>query len=52
MSSTLSGTLIHLLVLSSHCVGQVKLTKDLDGVTCTLPAATRNMYVDGEVVDH
>lgn len=27
---------------------QVKLTKGLDGITCTLPAATRNMYVDGE----
>ena len=29
---------------------QVKLTKELDGITCTLPAATRNMYVDGEFV--
>jgi len=27
---------------------QVKLTKELDGMTCTLPAATRNMFVDGE----
>lgn len=27
---------------------QVKLTKELDGITCTLPAATRNMFVDGE----
>lgn len=27
---------------------QVKLTKDLDGITCTLPSATRNMFVDGE----
>ncbi|KAF8888933.1 2Fe-2S ferredoxin-type domain-containing protein [Gymnopilus junonius] len=26
---------------------QVKLTKELDGMTCTLPAATRNMFVDG-----
>jgi len=26
---------------------QVKLTKGLDGVTCTLPSATRNMFVDG-----
>ena len=27
---------------------QVKLTKDLDGITCTLPSATRNMFVDGK----
>ena len=27
---------------------QVKLTKELDGIVCTLPAATRNMFVDGE----
>jgi len=27
---------------------QVKLIKELGGVTCTLPAATRNMFVDGE----
>lgn len=27
---------------------QVKLTKELDGMVATLPAATRNMYVDGE----
>lgn len=26
---------------------QVRLTKDLDGLTATLPAATRNMFVDG-----
>jgi len=26
---------------------QVKMTKDLDGITCTLPSATRNMFVDG-----
>lgn len=26
---------------------QVKLTRELDGMTATLPAATRNMYVDG-----
>ena len=26
---------------------QVKLTKDLDGMTATLPSATRNMFVDG-----
>ena len=29
-------------------VVKVKLTRDLDGITCTLPAATRNMYVDGK----
>lgn len=27
---------------------QVKLTPELDGMTATLPAATRNMFVDGE----
>jgi hypothetical protein len=27
---------------------QVKLTKELDGMTATLPSATRNMFVDGE----
>ncbi|KAF9447272.1 ferredoxin [Macrolepiota fuliginosa MF-IS2] len=27
---------------------QVKLTKDLDGITATLPSATRNMFVDGK----
>lgn len=26
---------------------QVKMTKELDGLTCTLPSATRNMFVDG-----
>lgn len=26
---------------------QVRLTKELDGLTATLPAATRNMFVDG-----
>ena len=26
---------------------QVRLTRDLDGLTATLPAATRNMFVDG-----
>jgi ferredoxin len=31
---------------------QVKLTKALDGITATLPAATRNMYVDGEFCCH
>ena len=29
---------------------QVKLTKELDGMTATLPSATRNMFVDGEYV--
>jgi ferredoxin-2, mitochondrial len=28
---------------------QVKMTRQLDGLTATLPAATRNMYVDGEL---
>jgi ferredoxin-2, mitochondrial len=27
---------------------QVVMTRDLDGVTATLPSATRNMFVDGE----
>lgn len=27
---------------------QVLLTKELDGITATLPSATRNMFVDGE----
>jgi ferredoxin len=27
---------------------QVKLTRALDGLTATLPSATRNMFVDGE----
>lgn len=26
---------------------QVHLTRELDGMTATLPAATRNMFVDG-----
>jgi ferredoxin len=26
---------------------QVKLTRELDGITATLPSATRNMFVDG-----
>jgi ferredoxin len=26
---------------------QVKVTRELDGMTCTLPSATRNMFVDG-----
>ena len=29
---------------------QVQLTRALDGMTATLPAATRNMFVDGERV--
>ncbi|KAH8992153.1 ferredoxin [Lactarius hatsudake] len=28
---------------------QVRLTRELDGMTATLPAATRNMFVDGAV---
>ncbi|KAF9553993.1 ferredoxin [Agrocybe pediades] len=31
---------------------QVKMTKELDGITCTLPAATRNMFVDGKKASH
>ncbi|TFK71143.1 ferredoxin [Pluteus cervinus] len=31
---------------------QVKLTKELDGITATLPAATRNMFVDGKKPTH
>ncbi|KAJ2914580.1 hypothetical protein MD484_g5819, partial [Candolleomyces efflorescens] len=31
---------------------QVKLTKELDGMTVTLPAATRNMFVDGKKPTH
>ncbi|KAL1700011.1 putative YAH1-ferredoxin of the mitochondrial matrix [Schizophyllum commune] len=31
---------------------QVQLTKDLDGMTITLPAATRNMFVDGHKPSH
>ncbi|KAL5478308.1 YAH1 [Sanghuangporus weigelae] len=31
---------------------QIKVTKELDGITCTLPAATRNMYVDGAKTHH
>ncbi|KAI0284547.1 2Fe-2S ferredoxin-type domain-containing protein [Russula aff. rugulosa BPL654] len=27
---------------------QVRLTRELDGMTATLPAATRNMFVDGK----
>ncbi|KAI9511655.1 ferredoxin [Russula earlei] len=27
---------------------QIKLTRELDGMTATLPAATRNMFVDGK----
>ena len=38
--------------LTNHCRSrlgcQVKLTKELDGITATLPSATRNMFVDGE----
>ncbi|KAI0824482.1 2Fe-2S ferredoxin-type domain-containing protein [Trametes gibbosa] len=31
---------------------QVRLTKKLDGITATLPAATRNMFVDGKKPTH
>ncbi|EKM56800.1 uncharacterized protein PHACADRAFT_254123 [Phanerochaete carnosa HHB-10118-sp] len=31
---------------------QVKLTKELDGMTATLPSATRNMFVDGKKSAH
>ncbi|KAI0640480.1 ferredoxin [Trametes meyenii] len=31
---------------------QVRLTKELDGMTATLPAATRNMFVDGKKPTH
>jgi len=31
---------------------QVKLTKELDGLTATLPSATRNMFVDGKKPTH
>lgn len=31
---------------------QVKLTRELDGLTATLPSATRNMFVDGKKASH
>ncbi|KAL0946312.1 hypothetical protein HGRIS_012553 [Hohenbuehelia grisea] len=31
---------------------QVKLTRELDGITATLPSATRNMFVDGKKPSH
>ncbi|TEB26978.1 ferredoxin [Coprinellus micaceus] len=31
---------------------QVKVTKEFDGMTVTLPAATRNMFVDGHKPSH
>ncbi|EIW80093.1 ferredoxin [Coniophora puteana RWD-64-598 SS2] len=31
---------------------QVQLTRDLDGMTATLPSATRNMFVDGHKPTH
>lgn len=31
---------------------QVVLTRDLDGITATLPSATRNMFVDGKKATH
>lgn len=35
------------ILVRSRLGCQVKLTKELDGITATLPAATRNMFVDG-----
>jgi len=31
---------------------QVKVTPELDGITCTLPSATRNMFADGKKASH
>ncbi|KAF5325524.1 hypothetical protein D9619_009537 [Psilocybe cf. subviscida] len=31
---------------------QVHVTRELDGITCTLPSATRNMFVDGKKASH
>jgi len=31
---------------------QVRLTRELDGMTATLPSATRNMFVDGKKPTH
>jgi len=31
---------------------QVKITRELDGMTATLPSATRNMFVDGKKPTH
>ncbi|KIK07549.1 hypothetical protein K443DRAFT_128955 [Laccaria amethystina LaAM-08-1] len=31
---------------------QVKLTRELDGLTAVLPSATRNMFVDGKKASH
>ncbi|KAJ4473796.1 2Fe-2S ferredoxin-type domain-containing protein [Lentinula aciculospora] len=31
---------------------QVKLSRELDGITATLPSATRNMFVDGKKPTH
>jgi len=36
--------------LRSRLGCQVKLTKELDGMVAKLPSATRNMYVDGELL--
>lgn len=36
---------------SSRLGCQVLLTPELDGMVARLPAATRNMYVDGELAD-
>lgn len=37
------------LTATSRLGCQVKFTKDHDGMTITIPAATRNFYVDGHV---
>lgn len=39
-----------MLTCRSRLGCQVFLTKDLDGMVVKLPAATRNMYVDGEYI--
>lgn len=40
---------LELILLRRSRLGcQVKLTKELDGITATLPAATRNFFVDGK----
>lgn len=38
-------------VIRSRLGCQVKLTKELDGMVATLPAATRNFFVDGKKFD-
>ena len=41
--------LASLLQLNSRLGCQIILTKELDGLEVTLPAVTRNFYVDGHV---